>query len=69
MKSQNVLRFKVATSFAISVLGTVMFARIATSESLSLETLVPLATSLLFVIAGGWRGYLYVQALKSAVKP
>jgi len=58
------LRFKIATSFVIAVLGAIMFARLAVMAPISTATAFPLAIAAVFVIAGLWRARIYLSALR-----
>ena len=63
------LRFKTGSSFAIAALGAVTFARLLGLEPLSLATIAPFLVAAIFVIAGLWRGLIYLQALRSLARP
>jgi len=58
------LRFKIATSFAIAVLGAITFARLAVMAPLSAASVFPLTIAAVFVVAGLWRARIYVNALR-----
>jgi hypothetical protein len=62
------LRFKIATSFGIAVLGAAMLARIVTITPSSSELVLPVAIAAVFIIAGLWRARIFVEALKSLAK-
>lgn len=70
MNPLNRLRFKIVTSFAIAALGAITFARLASVVpfSLSLPTLMPFMLAGIFVIAGIWRGFIYLHAVRSLAK-
>ncbi|MDQ6780757.1 MAG: hypothetical protein M3Z37_06350, partial [Candidatus Eremiobacteraeota bacterium] len=62
------LRFKIATSVAVAILGCLAFARLLSIEPVSLATALPFSVPLLLTMAGAWRGFIYWQTLRSAVK-
>ena len=68
MNPLNRLRFKIATSFAIAVLGIIMFARLALILPVSLGTLLPFLAPIILVVAGVWRGLLFIRAVRGLVK-
>jgi hypothetical protein len=62
----NVARFKVVSSFKVSLLGAVTLTRILLLPgSLSPEGLLAVLVAGLLTAAGFWRGWLYLQALRS----
>jgi hypothetical protein len=66
MSVQRMLRFKIVTSFAIAVLGAVIFGRLVAMEPLSSALIMPLVIALTFSVAGLWRAVIYVRALGGA---
>jgi hypothetical protein len=62
------LRFKIATSFAIAALGIIMFVHLALMLPLSLSTLLPFLAPIIFVIAGVWRGLIFIRAVRGLAK-
>jgi hypothetical protein len=69
MDAARMLRFKIATSFAIATLGAAMFARLTTIVPLSLATSLPFVIAAVFCVAGLWRARIYLHALRGLVKP
>jgi hypothetical protein len=68
MNPLNRLRFKIVTSFAIAALGIVMFVHLALMLPLSLSTLLPYLAPVIFVIAGVWRGMIFLKAVRGLAK-
>ena len=68
MNPLNRLRFKIATSFAIAVLGIIMFARLALILPLSFESFLPFLAPIMLVVAGVWRGVIFLKAVRGLVK-
>jgi hypothetical protein len=62
MKAPAWLRFKIVTSFVIAGLGVVMFVRVAGIVPISPTTLIWFLAPTLFVIAGVWRGVIFLKA-------
>lgn len=62
------LRFKIATSFAIAALGVVMFVHLALMLPLSVSTLLPFLAPIIFVVAGIWRGLIFLKAVRGLAK-
>ena len=58
----NRLRYKIFTSFALSVLGIITIARLWTVAPPSAHTALPYATAAVLVIAAFWRGVIFVRA-------
>jgi len=69
MKPLPWLRFKIVTSFVIAGLGVVMFIRLANSTPISLTTVVWFLAPALFVVAGVWRGLIFLKAVRGLAKP
>jgi hypothetical protein len=68
MNPLNRLRFKIATSFGIAILGCVTFARLLSVVPISVTTLVPFIIAAILALAGLWRGLIYLQALRGLAK-
>lgn len=68
MNPLKLLRYKLATSFAFAALGLIAFVRLAIAVPFSSETLLPFLVVTIFVIAGLWRGCIYLQALRGSEK-
>jgi hypothetical protein len=66
MPSLSLLRFKTATSFGISLLGIITLLRLfSIAGPISLQLLPAVLVAGLLTAAGFWRGWLYLQALRS----
>jgi len=62
------LRFKTGTSFAIAALGCITFARLLSFEPLTFSTFMPFLVASIFAIAGAWRGFIYLHALRDMAR-
>ena len=60
--NRNRLRYKIFTSFALSVLGLIAIARLWTVAPPSARTALPYATVAVLVIASFWRGLIFARA-------
>ena len=60
--SRNRLRYKIFTSFALSILGLLTIARLWTVAPPSPHTAAPYATAAILVIAAFWRGVIFLRA-------
>lgn len=62
------LRFKVLTSFVIAALGVTMAIRLASTVPLSGATVIWFLVPVLFVVAGVWRGFIFLKAVRGGAK-
>ncbi len=60
--SINRIRFKIFTSFALSVLGVLAIVRLWGVAPPSAHTAAPYATAAILVIAAFWRGVIFARA-------
>ncbi|MBV8171781.1 MAG: hypothetical protein JO219_07610 [Candidatus Eremiobacteraeota bacterium] len=60
------MRFKVATSFAIALLGIIALVRLLSIAPLSGATLAAYAVLFVLIAAAAWRGIIYMRALRQA---
>jgi hypothetical protein len=58
------LRFKIATSLIIAILGAIMFVRLLDLGLALAPSILPLIVSAVFVVAGIWRAGIYLRALR-----
>jgi hypothetical protein len=65
MKSAGWLRFKIATSFLIAGFGAIMLVRLS---SVSAANLLDFVAPAIFVIAGVWRGLIFLNAARGLAK-
>ena len=63
--NRNRLRYKIFTSFALSLLGLVAIARLWTVSPPSTHTALPYATAAILVIAAFWRGVIFARAARA----
>jgi len=62
------LRFKVLTSFVIAALGVIMFIRLSSIVPLSGAAVGWLLVPVLLVVAGVWRGLIFLKAVRGLAK-
>ena len=62
------LRFKIVTSFAIAALGTVMLVRLMSLMPFSFTSLLSFLVPVLLIIAGIWRGLIFLHAVRGFAK-
>jgi hypothetical protein len=58
----NRLRYKIFTSFALSVLGLITIVRLWGVDPPSAQTWLPYLTAVVLVAAAFWRGIIFVRA-------
>ena len=63
------LRFKIVTSFVIASLGIVMMIRLTQFAPMRPESVILFIAPLLFVVAGVWRGVIFLRAARHIAKP
>jgi hypothetical protein len=68
MNPLNRLRFKIATSFVIAALGMVMVVRLTQVLPFSVASFLPYLAPIIFIIAGVWRGVIFLSALRGLAK-
>ena len=64
----NRLRYKVFTSFALSVLGLIAIVRLWGVAPPSEHTALPYVTVAIIVLAAFWRGVIFARAVRSQAK-
>lgn len=69
MPSSPYLRFKILSSFAIAALFAVAFVRLAASVPHSSTAMLALGTCAIVIVAGTWRGLIYLRAARRRSMP
>ena len=64
----NRLRYKIFTSFALSVLGLITIVRLWGVDPPSTRTALPYLTAFVLVVAAFWRGVIFVRAANHRVQ-
>jgi len=69
MNPQARLRFKIVTSFAVALMGCIAWARLWQATPLSYSSLTAFLIIGLLIVAGAWRGIIYMRLVRAAPKP
>ncbi len=69
MNPQARLRFKILTSFAVALMGCIAWARLWQATPPSYSSLTAFVIIGILIVAGAWRGIIYLRVARAAVKP